>query len=1058
MKIVQVSTLYPPDLFSGGTLACHNVARGLKARGHDVSVYSGSCLLGEGALTEREWTYEGVPVRAINVTSGYAQGTSNYRNASVAERFDRYVAAARPDVVHFHSIQALGADVLAVPRAHGAATVLSMHDAWFVCPRQFVFTGPPANRMCPLRVDAGACDCIAGFDFVERRQFLDATLQHVDRVLAVSEPFADLLRDNGVPREKIVVCENGLVAAAPLPRTPSRRVRFGHVGVPDAWKGTRTIARAMALLEDDVVLEIHGLDAGAWRALGGSWPDRRVAFRPRFGPADLPSIMANLDVVLVTSIGVESFSIVTREAMQYGLPVIASRCLGPEAAVRDGDNGLLFERGDARGLAEAMHRFARDPGFLSRASAAAAATRVRSIDEQLSQIEEIYETVRRPDAARGAPLPASVLFIAGMDGAPYRYRVEHLVGELRLLGVHATARFQNDEEALVLAGEHDVVVLNRVAFTPHVERIIARARAAGAVLVFGVDDLIFDPDLQIEALGGLSKDVARSYRRGLALFRRTLRRCDAFLGSTPVLADAASAGCKHVFVHPNMLSGELLTISERARQREVASRAARRDARLRVGYFSGSHAHDRDFEVAADAVAAVLADRPDVILVLGGYLRVPDVLAPFAERIERLPFMGWRELPAALARLDVNIAPLVTPSIFNDAKSVLKWFEAAAVGVPTIAAATAPYHAAIRHGENGMLAEGREQWEAALRALLDDAALRARIGDAARAEVRASYGPERGAQLLGETMRQIYALAKGPLKPLPALTAAELRALRESRIGLGRPAMEPTDLDAGPAQLASDAVTPPLGERVVAHQPLFLPDGFLERVDLLVGTYGRMHRHDLLLRLVDLATGKELARTVVPAEHAADNCWLAFELGGVPTRAGRQVAIIVEAAGLRGRSRSLSIYCHRAGWPSGVASCGMLTAMNLTYRTWMRPTSARPDDPDDRRRLDQGPGATSRAALERRLAAAEERLAHVLARPGRLEERARTTAPWRAAERLRELLGEPGPSVPFRIVRKGLAIMSPSAPPEEIGRRMERVRSTLPYRVGRSVYRALRRR
>src|SRR5512133_2505446 len=176
MRIVQVSTLYPPDLFSGGTLACHHIARSLRERGHDVLVFAGSCLDGEPALAERTWSFEGVPVHAVNVTSGYAHGLSNYRNASVAERFDRYLAAVRPDVVHFHSIQALGADLLSVPHARGAAAVVTMHDGWFACARQFMFVDRPGPRTCPRRVDPDGCDCIPGFDFIERRRFLDGAL------------------------------------------------------------------------------------------------------------------------------------------------------------------------------------------------------------------------------------------------------------------------------------------------------------------------------------------------------------------------------------------------------------------------------------------------------------------------------------------------------------------------------------------------------------------------------------------------------------------------------------------------------------------------------------------------------------------------------------------------------------------------------------------------------------------------------------------------------------------------------------------------------------------
>ncbi len=1058
MRIVQVSTLYPPELFSGGTLAPHQVALSLKRRGHDVSVYAGSCAYGEPALTERTWAFQGIPVHAINVMSGYAHGVPNYRNASVAQRFDRFLAVAKPDVVHFHCIQALGAEILAVPRAHGVAAVVTMHDGWFACARQFMYTDAPCNRMCPLKVDPAACDCLPGFDFVARREFLRLALEPIDRVLAVSRPFADVLRENGVAPGKLVVCENGLAPASPISHTRSDRIRFGHLVGPEGWKGARTLAKALQLLDRDVLVKLHGIDADSWKALGGTWPDPRVDPRPRFGPADLPAIMAGLDVVLVTSIGMETFSIVTREAMQHGVPVISSRCLGPEGIIRDGENGVLYDRGDAAGLARAMRRVASEPEYLARISAAASATPVRTIDEQVSQIEDIYGDVVRSRArpACEPTLPRSVLFVAGMDGAPFRYRVAHLIEQLEALGVRSTALHHHDEEALALAGQYEVVVLNRVHWDDYTERIVQRARAAGALLVFGVDDLIFDPKLRIPALKGLPHKIARDYRRGLRLFHETFTACDAFLGSTDALAEAARRLEKPAFVYPNALGRELASISEEARLRAEAERAAGRHPTVRIGYFSGSYAHDCDFAVAASALASVLAERSDSQLVLGGHLQVPEVLAPFADRIERLPFVSWRELPRLLARVDVTIAPLELPSIFNDAKSALKWFEAAVAGVPTVASPTKPFRDAIRHGENGMLAENEAEWKAALRALLDDRQLRKRMAEAARADALARCSAEAALPLMDRTMRELNELSRGPLRVLPPIPGSEVSKLRARGIAIGRAAMEPRNALSGPAQLAAGGVTPRIGGRISVNQPMFPPDGTLYRVDLLMGTYGRVHRHDLVLRVVDLANGDELARAAVPAEHACDNFWLAFDVGAVHTRSGREILLVLEAPGASARE-GLSIYCEHTGWPSGAGWCGSVYGFNLAYRTWYRPAGwaspaldASPDEATPR--LTDSPEQANALArsLEARLAVAEERLA--LGPRSRLEERARRTRLWAATEDLLSALGGDGPSLPNLALRKGIALLN-SGDLEQGVRIVEQLRATLPYRAARWVYR-----
>ena len=98
--------------------------------------------------------------------------------------------------------------------------------------------------------------------------------------------------------------------------------------------------------------------------------------------------------------------------------------------------------------------------------------------------------------------------------------------------------------------------------------------------------------------------------------------------------------------------------------------------------------HELDFAVVAPALARVLAMRPHVRLRLGGHLLPHPALAPLAGRIERLPFLPWPEMLATLAGADVQLAPLRADDAFSDAKSEVKYLEAAALGIPTVASPT----------------------------------------------------------------------------------------------------------------------------------------------------------------------------------------------------------------------------------------------------------------------------------------------------------------------------------------------------------------------------------
>ena len=103
--------------------------------------------------------------------------------------------------------------------------------------------------------------------------------------------------------------------------------------------------------------------------------------------------------------------------------------------------------------------------------------------------------------------------------------------------------------------------------------------------------------------------------------------------------------------------------------------------------------------------------------------------------------MPHNKLPLELMRFDINIAPLEIGNPYCEAKSELKFFDAAMLEVPTVASATAPFRAAIRQGQSGFLAESSEDWLKSLSRLLDDRRLRIRIGKVARVEALRGFGP-----------------------------------------------------------------------------------------------------------------------------------------------------------------------------------------------------------------------------------------------------------------------------------------------------------------------------
>jgi glycosyltransferase involved in cell wall biosynthesis len=629
-----------------------------------------------------------------------------------------------------------------------------------------------------------------------------------------------------------------------------------------------------------------------------------------------------------------------------------------------------------------MQRFIEDSGWRMTTRSAAEKTPVRSLAQQTDEIEAVYKSIDREGTPDARPLPKNVLFVAGIEGAPFRYRVTHLMEQLALLGIETTARYCRDEESLSLAGEHEILVLYRVPWGAYTERIVARARSAGALVVFSVDDLIFEPSLgRVSALHGLSRQEVAAWFNGIRLYRATLNASDAFLGSTEALARMAANAGKPCFVHRNTLSFEQLRLSEKA-----LATSARKKGEVRLAYLSGTRTHEKDFDTILEPLVHVMERRPETRLLLAGHLLDRPELRRFGKRIERVPFMTWQRLPELLARIDVNLAPLEIGSAFSDSKSELKYIEAAAVETATVAAGTEPFRRAIRHCETGMIASTPDEWYTALEQLVSDEQMRARIGKAAREDMYLRYTPRVAADALAETLRALAELRpRTALTPLPPVNDLELAQIRAEGIGIGHAALEPSGEEAGPGHLSWSEPTPRIFGEHRVRQRFVCPAG-LHRIDVVVGTHCGIPRHPFRMLVREPTTGIELARCIEDGEQACDNAWMAFEFEPVRGAEGRTLEWVFDVPSASDEDGPSLWFDRQENGGGGFAD---RTDIILAFRTWARQTEQDapqvinndplPDDPL--------PADQALAALIKRIDQERQRNGDLSRRVQRLEQR-----------------------------------------------------------------------
>ena len=122
--------------------------------------------------------------------------------------------------------------------------------------------------------------------------------------------------------------------------------------------------------------------------------------------------------------------------------------------------------------------------------------------------------------------------------------------------------------------------------------------------------------------------------------------------------------------------------------------------------------------------------------------------------IEALP---WKESTEVddLTRIDIGLYPLPDePWVYG--KSGLKALQYMALGIPTVASAVGMNFKVIEDGVSGFLVKNDREWITTITRLIDDPALRARVGEASRSRVLNRYSVKANQTIYLSIFKEVY--------------------------------------------------------------------------------------------------------------------------------------------------------------------------------------------------------------------------------------------------------------------------------------------------------------
>ena len=417
LRIVHVVHGWPPWNHAGTESYAARLVRAQAAR-HRPVVYARYTPAERARRSVLELVDGGARVRLV--ANDFLQRDPLSRNAlhdrRLAADFGRLLDETRPDLVHVHHLAGHALTLTRAAERRALPILWQLQDWWGLCARANLLDA--GRRLCPGPAPRRCAACLPATRLAPRalwgpllyalrgalaRRAFDRAAAFVAGSRRVVEDHRRLgLLPPGVP---VHVCDYGVPDApagqpAAAARPPGAPLRLGFVGTLAPHKGLHVAAAALAALPPGRFrLDVWGEPrVGAYadevrRAAGAA----ELQFHAPFAEEERERVFAALDLLLVPSLGLESYGLATAEALAAGVPVLASG-RGALADRLAAGGGASFDPDRPETLAALLGRALDEPGLLERWRREIPAQ--RGFERHVEEIEEICLALAARSGAR----------------------------------------------------------------------------------------------------------------------------------------------------------------------------------------------------------------------------------------------------------------------------------------------------------------------------------------------------------------------------------------------------------------------------------------------------------------------------------------------------------------------------------------------------------------------------------------------------------------------------------------------------------------------------------
>ena len=407
LRILLAVHMFPPDSWSGTELYTYHLAKVLRKRGHEVTIFY---PVTNGASEKPRdlvfSNYEELPIVKLPISQTQCDAV---RNEESKPAIRKYFLEHTFDVVHIQHLMGLSISFVEVLEELKIPMILTANDFWFLCeqvhlvePGGTVCTGPETIDKCVKcfnsRYGPFSEDRIPNlFYFMADRLYAcRQTLGKIDLVLCPSEFMLRMFKAYKGEGKRMMHAPQGAALFTPR-QTPNQSpipIVLSYLGNIAFRKGLDILIEAFNRVDaSNVELRVYGSIVEHeyfGQVMKKVKKGKKVIFYGAYMPEDLARILSETHVAIVPSRG-ENYPFVIREILHGGVPVIASSVAGIPEIVRDGENGLLFQGGSVSDLSQKLERVIKTPDLIDELKRGIQS--IKSIEQETVELESHYASV-----------------------------------------------------------------------------------------------------------------------------------------------------------------------------------------------------------------------------------------------------------------------------------------------------------------------------------------------------------------------------------------------------------------------------------------------------------------------------------------------------------------------------------------------------------------------------------------------------------------------------------------------------------------------------------------